>query len=71
MIYDIVYKEEDQMYHMDSKAEIFISNHLVNIGDTHNIEMGTCLSETHALGLLECNGIIVNLLKEDGSWMGW
>lgn len=72
MIYDIIYKEEDQMYHMNSKAEAFIGNHLENIARELRIkEVDDCLSESHMLAVLESKGIIVNLLEEDGSRMDW
>lgn len=72
MIYDIVYKEEDQVFHMDGKAETFIGNHLENIARELRIkEVDDCLSESHMLAVLESKGIIVNLLEEDGSRMDW
>lgn len=72
MIYDIIYKEEDTMYHMDGKAEMFIGNHLENIARQLRIkEVDDCLSESHMLAVLESKGIIVNLLEEDGSRMDW
>lgn len=72
MIYDIIYKEEDQMFHMDGKVETFIGNHLENIARELRIkEMDDCLSESHMLAVLESKGIIVNLLEEDGSRMDW
>lgn len=72
MIYDIIYKEEDQMFHMDGKAELFIGNHLENIARELRIkEVDDCLSESHMLAVLESKGIIVNLLEEDGSRMDW
>lgn len=72
MIYDIIYKEEDQMFHMDGKVETFIGNHLENIARELRIkETDDCLSESHMLAVLESKGIIVNLLEEDGSRMDW
>lgn len=72
MIYDIVYKEEDQMFYMNGKAEPFIGNHLENIARELRIkEVDDCLSESHMLAVLESKGIIVNLLEEDGSRMDW
>lgn len=73
MIYDIVYKEEDQMFHMDGKAKMFIGEHLETIGRELNImrDLDDCLSESHMLAVLESKGIIVNLLEEDGSRMDW
>lgn len=72
MIYDIIYKEDDQMYHMDGKPEMFIADHLRNIACELRIkEVDDCLSESHILAVLESKGIIVNLLEEDGSRMDW
>jgi len=72
MIYDIIYKEQDQMFHMDGKVETFIGNHLENIARELRIkEIDDCLSESHMLAVLESKGIIVNLLEEDGSRMDW
>lgn len=74
MIYDIIYKEEDMMHHMDGKTEYFISDHLENIAREHCIkEVYDCLSEeNHILAaILESKGIIVNILWEDGSRMDW
>ena len=72
MIYDIIYKEEDKMFHMNGKAEMFIGNHLENIARELRIkEVDDCLSESHMLAVLESKGIIVNLLEEDGSRMDW
>jgi len=72
MIYDIIYKEEDQMFHMDGKVSTFIGTHLENIACELRIkEVDDCLSESHMLAVLESKGIIVNLLEEDGSRMDW
>ena len=72
MIYNIVYKEVDQMYHMDGASETFIGNHLENIARKLRIkEVDDCLSEGHMLAVLESKGVIVNLLEEDGSRMDW
>lgn len=73
MIYDIIYKEEDQMYYMGGKAKTFIGEHLETIGRELHImhDLDDCLSEGHMLAVLESKGIIVNLLEEDGSQMDW
>lgn len=70
MIYDIVYKEEDQMFHMNGQAELFIGNHLYQIAKNEN-QTTTANSESHHLAILKAAGIIVNILEEDGSRMDW
>lgn len=73
MIYDIIYKEYDQMFYMKGyKPETFISSHLENIAkELKTNDLDYCLSESHMLAVLESKGIIVNLLEEDGSRMDW
>lgn len=72
MIYTIVYKEEDQMFHMNGKEEMFIGTHLENIGKNLFIkDLEACYSESEALACLALNGVTVNLLEEDGSRMEW
>lgn len=70
MIYDIIYKEEDQMFYMNGKAEPFIGNHLYQIAKNEK-QTTTANSESHHIAILRSAGIIVNLLEEDGSRMDW
>ena len=69
MAYNIQYKESDQKYYMFGQAEMFVGDHLKTIGRISKIrdEIDGCFSESHMLAVLEANGVVVNLLEEDGS----